>query len=119
MCSAEERASKRLKEKEMELDRAVRRNAELEEKAACFRMEAQVWQAQVKMLEETTANLRAALYQASMRGGSREREAEDAESSYIDPERVEPVSLVCKACGKRVATVMMWPCRHVRGPRWA
>ncbi|XP_028093052.1 probable BOI-related E3 ubiquitin-protein ligase 2 [Camellia sinensis] len=122
--AAEERASKRLKERELECELAVRRNAELEQRAAQYSEEAHVWQAKARKLEETAASLRAALrQQANVHGGgggSRQGctgcgggVAEDAESSYVDPDRVEPVSMACKACGKRVATVMMWPCRHV------
>ncbi|XP_059669330.1 probable BOI-related E3 ubiquitin-protein ligase 3 [Cornus florida] len=120
MCAAEERASKRLKERGAELERTVRRNKELELCAAQYRMEAQVWKAQTEILEERVASLRESLVEATMSRGGVEvgrgcasGEAEDAESSYVDPERVEPVRLACKACGKRVATVMIWPCRHM------
>lgn len=96
----------------------MRRNAELEQMAAHYSTEAEVWRTEAKRLENTVGTLRASLLKATVRGGlgccgSAGVAAEDAESSYVDPDRVEPVSLACKGCGKRVATVMMWPCRHV------
>ncbi|KAH7840958.1 hypothetical protein Vadar_023833 [Vaccinium darrowii] len=109
LCSAEERASKKLQEKEIELERTVLRNAELEQMVAHFSKEAQVWEEKVKRLEDMVGRLRAELLKRGGGGGA----AEDSESSYVDPDRVEPVFLPCKRCGKRVATVMIWPCRHV------
>ncbi|CAK9162145.1 unnamed protein product [Ilex paraguariensis] len=126
LCAAEERATKKLKEKELEFGNTMRRNAKLEQQVAQFRMEAQVWKAQVENLEEKTWSLRASLHEAKLRGGSTDEvrelgcagckeahQEEAAESSFVDPDRVDPVRLECKACEKRVATVMMWPCRHV------
>ncbi|CAK9145869.1 unnamed protein product [Ilex paraguariensis] len=125
LCAAEERAAKKLKERELEMANTTRRNCELEEKVAQFRAEAQVWQAKAKNLEQTTSSLMAALQEAKLHGGSVEEgkrlscagcegtQQEDAESSFVDPDRVELVRLACKACERRVATVMMWPCRHV------
>ncbi|XP_058184146.1 BOI-related E3 ubiquitin-protein ligase 1-like [Rhododendron vialii] len=118
-CAAEERAAKRLKEREGEMEKMVRRNAELEQMAARYSAEAEVWRTEAKRLENTVGTLRASLLKATVRGGlgcggsAGVAAAEDAESSYVDPDRVEPVSLACKGCGKRVATVMMWPCRHM------
>ncbi|MCL7030396.1 hypothetical protein MKW94_018015 [Papaver nudicaule] len=140
---AEESVSKRLREREAEMEKAVCKNAELEARVAQLRAEAQVWQAKAKAQEETAVNLQAQLQHAIMSGaggcaqdnkrdnesgmlgcaGGGGGEAEDAESAYIDPERVVPVSVSstatslvgpsCKACRRRVASVVLLPCRHL------
>ncbi|MCL7030458.1 hypothetical protein MKW94_013941 [Papaver nudicaule] len=140
---AEESVSKRLREREAEMEKAVCKNAELEAQVAQLRAEAQVWQAKAKAQEETAVNLQAQLQHAIMSGaggcaqdnkrdnesgmlgcaGGGGGEAEDAESAYIDPERVVPVSVSstatslvgpsCKACRRRVASVVLLPCRHL------
>ncbi|KAI3918584.1 hypothetical protein MKX01_041904 [Papaver californicum] len=133
---AEESVSKRLREREAEMEKAVRKNSELEARVAQLRAEAQSWQAKAKSQEETAVNLQAQLQHVIANGGGAQDikrdnesgcagggEAEDAESAYIDPERVVPIwvlstatSLVgpnCKACRRRVASVVLLPCRHL------
>ncbi|RVX00218.1 putative BOI-related E3 ubiquitin-protein ligase 3 [Vitis vinifera] len=131
--AAEESVARRLREKEAEVEKAARCNAELEARAAQLSMEAQVWQAKARAQEATAASLQAQLQQAMMSGGgcSQDRrgeeglgcavgaegggcsgQAEDAESAYIDPERVKSSGPMCKACRKRVASVVLLPCRH-------
>nr|GMD96101.1 BOI-related E3 ubiquitin-protein ligase 1-like [Ipomoea batatas] len=77
--------------------------------------------------EVTAATLQAQLQQVIMNAGAvQEREdgnspacggagdAEDAESAYIDPDRVVLSSgPSCKACRKRIASVVVLPCRHL------
>ncbi|CBI33972.3 unnamed protein product, partial [Vitis vinifera] len=108
--AAEESVARRLREKEAEVEKAARCNAELEARAAQLSMEAQVWQAKARAQEATAASLQAQLQQAMMSGGG--GQAEDAESAYIDPERVKSSGPMCKACRKRVASVVLLPCRH-------
>ncbi|KAL3334924.1 hypothetical protein AABB24_031248 [Solanum stoloniferum] len=123
--TAEESMARQLKEKEAEVGKAVRRNAELEARAAQLSAEAQAWQARARAEEFTAATLQAQLQQAMMNGGGCNAnlpdgdiagagEAEDAESAYIDPDRVvETTGPSCKACRKRVASVVLLPCRHL------
>ncbi|KAK2648203.1 hypothetical protein Ddye_015692 [Dipteronia dyeriana] len=127
--AAEESLSRRLREREAEVEKATRRNAELEARAAQLSVEAHVWQAKARAQEATAAELQAQLQQAIMSGtvaaDSRRGEeglmcageaAEDAESAYVDPDRVVSVSVSgpsCKACRKRVASVVLLPCRHL------
>uniref|UniRef100_A0A5B7A3B7 Putative BOI-related E3 ubiquitin-protein ligase 1-like n=1 Tax=Davidia involucrata TaxID=16924 RepID=A0A5B7A3B7_DAVIN len=120
--AAEESVARRLREREAEVEKAARRNAELEARAAQLSAEAQVWQAKARAQEAAAATLQAQLQQAIMSGGCAqedgggvEGQAKDAESAYIDPERVEVVSSgpSCKACRKRVASVVLLPCRHL------
>ncbi|XVE57521.1 hypothetical protein DITRI_Ditri04bG0097300 [Diplodiscus trichospermus] len=128
--AAEESVARRLREKEAEVEKATRRNAELEARAAQLSVEAQVWQAKARAQEATAASLQAQLQQAIMSGGAAvtqdsrrgeegqkcggvEGQAEDAESAYVDPERVTASGPTCKACRTRVAAVVLLPCRHL------
>ncbi|KAM3308620.1 BOI-related E3 ubiquitin-protein ligase 1 [Capsicum chacoense] len=124
--TAEESMARQLKEKEAEVTKAARRNAELEARAAQLSAEAQAWQARARAEEFTAATLQAQLQQAMVNGGGCDGdvagsgggggsgEAEDAESAYIDPDRVvESTGPSCKACRKRVASVVLLPCRHL------
>ncbi|XP_022736116.1 E3 ubiquitin-protein ligase BOI-like isoform X2 [Durio zibethinus] len=129
--AAEESVARRLREKEAEVEKATRRNAELEARAAQLSVEAQVWQAKARAQEATAASLQAQLQQAIMSGGAAvtqdsrrgekglkcpggvEGQAEDAESAYVDPERVIALGPACKACRTRVSSVVLLPCRHL------
>ena len=137
--AAEESVARRYREKEAEAEKAARRNAELEARAAQLSVEAQLWQAKARAQEATAASLQAQLQQAIMSGGGCAQEyynrredgltcaaaadvdgsgggqAEDAESAYIDPDRVVTTASgpVCKGCRKRVASVVLLPCRHL------
>ena len=119
--------ARRLREKEAEVEKAARRNAELEARAAQLSVEAQVWQAKARTQEAQAATLQAQLQKAMMSGvspaqdsrrgedplGGVEGQAEDAESAYNDPDRVIVSGPRCKACRKRVASVVLIPCRHL------
>ncbi|KAF8380629.1 hypothetical protein HHK36_028118 [Tetracentron sinense] len=125
--AAEESAGRRLREKDAEMEKAARQNAELEARVAQLRAEAQVWQAKARVQEVTAVSLQTQLQQAmTSRGGAHDmREegggfavggdtyAEDAESAYIDPERVVSSGPMCKGCRKRAASVVLLPCRHL------
>lgn len=140
--AAEETIARRLREKEAEVEKATRRNAELEARAAQLSVEAQLWQAKARAQEATAASLQAQLHQAMMGcgggggggptsahdrrglddggglscadGGGGGGQAEDAESAYVDPDRVAAVpGPSCRACRKRVASVVLLPCRHL------
>ncbi|CAM8995521.1 unnamed protein product [Rhodiola kirilowii] len=123
--AAEESFLRRLREKQAEVEKAVRHNAELEARAVQLSMEAQAWQAKARVQEAAATSLQAQLQQAIINGGRRvggdgveEGQADDAESVYIDPDRVvaeEPDNFgpVCKACRRRPASVVLLPCRHL------
>lgn len=119
--AAEESMARKLREKEAEMEKAARRNAELEARAAQLSAEAQAWQARARAQEVTAATLQAQLQHAMMNGVAgggcneiNDGEPEDAESAYIDPDRVvESTGPSCKACRKRVASVVLLPCRHL------
>ncbi|KAK4338161.1 hypothetical protein RND71_042648 [Anisodus tanguticus] len=117
--AAKESMARKLREKEAEMEKAARRNAELEARAAQLSAEAQAWQARSRAQEVTAATLQAQLQHAMINGACRDEgnnsgEPEDAESAYIDPDRViESIGPSCKACRKRVASVVLLPCRHL------
>ncbi|MFQ6625121.1 hypothetical protein Gotur_003276, partial [Gossypium turneri] len=128
--AVEETVARRLREKEAEVEKAKRRNAELEARAAQVSVEVQVWQAKARAQEATAVSLQAQLQQAIMSGatahdnrrgdeglncagGGVERQAEDAESAYVDPDRVVASGPVCRACRKRAASVVLLPCQHL------
>jgi E3 ubiquitin-protein ligase BOI-like protein len=121
--------ARRLREKEIDLEKATRRNMELESRAAHLRNEMQLWQAKAKEQEATAISLQNQLHHAMMSVGAENRgeegcglscalggvegQAEDAESGYIDPDRVVISGPKCKGCEKRVASVVVLPCRHL------
>lgn len=124
--AAEEAVARRMREKEAEVEKAARRNAELEARAAQLSAEAQAWQVKARAQEAQAASLQAQLQQA-MVGPSgalqQDREgsglgcagdAEDAESAYVNPVSEQRVgSPSCKMCRTRVASVVLLPCRHL------
>ncbi|XP_004244705.1 BOI-related E3 ubiquitin-protein ligase 1-like [Solanum lycopersicum] len=119
----EESAARRLKEKETEVEKAGRRNTELEARASQLTAEARAWQVKAWEQEVTAATLQAQLQQAMVNGGGMSTvegdggggEAEDAESVYVDPDRVVESTgrPSCKGCRKRFASVVLLPCRHL------
>ncbi|OIV94648.1 hypothetical protein TanjilG_25872 [Lupinus angustifolius] len=117
--AADESVARRLREKEAEVEKAKRKNAELEEHAAQLSMEAQVWQAKIKAQESTAASLQAQLQHAVMMSHEKRAlscfvgQAEDAESAYNDPDRVTVSGPKCRGCDSRVASVVVLPCRHL------
>ncbi|KAI4371478.1 hypothetical protein MLD38_019709 [Melastoma candidum] len=132
--AAESSATRRLREKEAEVEKAAGRQAELEAQVAQLAVKAQQWQAKVKALEAVAASVQAQLQQAQAQAqanasgfpwdrGDDEAamdgrtgkgvEAGDAESAYVDPGREEMVGPSCKVCRRRAATVVVLPCRHL------
>uniref|UniRef100_A0A1D1YMD1 Baculoviral IAP repeat-containing protein 4 n=1 Tax=Anthurium amnicola TaxID=1678845 RepID=A0A1D1YMD1_9ARAE len=127
---AEQSAARRLREKDAEVERAARRNAELEKRVAQLRAESMAWQAKARAEESAAAVLQAQLQQVAQErqgragdhpgcsaGADQAAAVEDAESAYVDPERREEASLggamVCRACRRRVVGLLLLPCRHL------
>ncbi|KAM0934205.1 putative transcription factor C2H2 family [Dioscorea sansibarensis] len=114
--AAEESASRRLREKEAELDRAARRAAELEDRVTRLRAESMAWQAKALADQATAANLHSQLHQAATAAAAaadaNELPADDAESAHVDPRRVEP-SKACRSCWSKPISVVVMPCRHL------
>uniref|UniRef100_A0ACD5TMN6 Uncharacterized protein n=1 Tax=Avena sativa TaxID=4498 RepID=A0ACD5TMN6_AVESA len=129
--AAEALASRRVREKEAEVSKAARRGAEMEEQLARLRAEAAAWQAKAMSDHSTAAVLHAQLQQAAAAAQARSGKgkataeeddaagaADDAESGFVDPDRVvevvaPPLDRPCRACRLRMASTVLLPCRHL------
>ncbi|XP_019423100.1 PREDICTED: BOI-related E3 ubiquitin-protein ligase 1-like, partial [Lupinus angustifolius] len=117
--AAEESVARRLREKEAEVEKATRKKAELEARAAQLIVEAKIMQARVKAHEATAASLQAQLHHAIVMSHEKSvvvedaESAEDADSAYVDPGRVMVSGPKCRGCDIRVASVVVLPCRHL------
>ncbi|CAL9066699.1 BOI-related E3 ubiquitin-protein ligase 1-like isoform X2 [Musa acuminata AAA Group] len=115
--AAEESAARRLREKEAEVGRLARRRGELEKRLALLRTETMAWQAKAMADQVTAAALNAQLEKAAAAPERKEMSgdsppAEDAESGFEDPDRVER-ERACRSCQYRRASVVLLPCRHL------
>ncbi|CAD5193834.1 unnamed protein product [Musa acuminata subsp. malaccensis] len=115
--AAEESAARRLREKEAEVGRLARRRGELENRLALLRTETMAWQAKAMADQVTAAALNAQLEKAAAAPERKEISgdsppAEDAESGFEDPDRVER-ERACRSCQCRRASVVLLPCRHL------
>ncbi|MCO5606639.1 hypothetical protein L7F22_060827 [Adiantum nelumboides] len=95
MASIEGEVSRKIRDKEAEMERVSRRNLELEERVRQLSMEREVWQSKAKNNEAMVAILRSNLQQAMVQvqhqsrepsriEGCGDSEADDAASVYID-----------------------------------
>ncbi|KAF8088338.1 hypothetical protein N665_0545s0006 [Sinapis alba] len=119
LYAAEELVRRRVREKEGELEKATRLHAELEARASQLAEEARTWQlraatreAEVSSLQahiqKVTASKRTAANQSTIGG-----DGDDAESVFVDPERIESIGPSCRICRRKPAMVMALPCRHL------
>ena len=128
-------ATGRMRAAESELDRALRRNAELEEKARQTGAECQAWMGVARSHEAVAAGLRATLDQlllqspcacaaaVSVNEGAAAEDAQsccfealaaDADADAASNEAAAASSSCsCKACGGGDACVLLLPCRHL------
>lgn len=86
--------------------------SEMEQELKTYTGEIERLLSRVSSWKRTTESLEKKLQEVTKHqaGSSDVRVEEEAESSC---QAVEPVRLECKVCVQHVATVMMWPCRHV------
>ncbi|XP_062225527.1 probable BOI-related E3 ubiquitin-protein ligase 2 [Phragmites australis] len=130
LLAAEERAaSGRLRAAEAELERALRRNTELEEKTRQMGAECLAWMGVARSHEAVAAGLRTTLDKllqspsaAAAAAAVGEGEAEDAQSCCFeaptaadanDDAAFKAMTSSCKACGGGEACVLLLPCRHM------
>ncbi|GER46576.1 SBP (S-ribonuclease binding protein) family protein [Striga asiatica] len=109
--AADQRAQQKLKQKETELQIRSAQNTELAKEAEHYRKEAEGLQDKVDRLKQAAESLKTWLdkdHWAHQYGET------DSSSSNEEPNNVaRPIRLDCRACSRQLATVMMWPCRHV------
>ncbi|CAL9138783.1 unnamed protein product [Musa acuminata var. zebrina] len=126
LSAMEQQVTKRLMEKEAELERAVRRNAELEEKVRQMSEENQIWFSMAKNNEAVVSSLKASLGHALLQNAavaaregygdskSTPLPADDAHSCCFEVEEDDTRwRMTCRACRATDACFLLLPCRHV------
>ncbi|XP_054790771.1 E3 ubiquitin-protein ligase BOI-like [Prosopis cineraria] len=127
--------SKKLREKDVEIENMNRRNRELAEKIKLVAMEAQNWHYRAKYNESVVNVLRNNLQQAISQGaeqgkeGFGDSEVDDA-ASAIDPNNLLSIhgvpmrstgkqqrgmddAMICRACKAKEVSMLLMPCRHL------
>ncbi|KAI4328217.1 hypothetical protein L6164_020590 [Bauhinia variegata] len=134
LASIEKGVSKKLKEKDVEIENMNRKNKELAERIKQVALEAQNWHYRAKYNESVVNVLKNNLQQAISQGveqgkeGFGDSELDDA-ASYIDPNNflsipgasVKSASknnqgmehLICRACKVKEVSMLLMPCRHL------
>ncbi|XP_057774526.1 probable BOI-related E3 ubiquitin-protein ligase 3 [Salvia miltiorrhiza] len=122
VTAIEKGVSRKLREKDAELETITRRNKELVESMKQVTSEAQNWCYMAKYNESIVNVLKTNLEQA-MQGsnagkeGCGESDVDDA-ASCIDPNNYLSVSasvkkdIICKACKAKEVSILLMPCRH-------
>ena len=135
LAAIEKGVSKKLHEKDVEIENMNRKNRELVERIKQVAMEAQSWHYKAKYNESVVNVLKSNLQQAISQGadqgkeGFGDSELDDA-ASYIDPNNilsiagsgVKPFSknyqgskenMTCRACKSKEVSMLLMPCRHL------
>ncbi|KAK8448724.1 hypothetical protein SEVIR_7G091200v4 [Setaria viridis] len=126
LAAAGRAASGRLRAAEAEASRALRRNAELEEKARQMGAECQAWMGVARSHEAVAVGLRATLDQLLQSPRAAEGDAEDAQSCCFEAppaagdvdgaagsSKAVAAAPSCRSCGGGEACVLLLPCRHL------
>lgn len=127
--SLEKGVSRKLQEKEVEIENMNRKNRELGDRIKQVAMEAQSWHYRAKYNESVVNVLKGNIQQlmeqgtAQAREGSGESEVDDAVSSSNHQRIVSesrnkgpgnhPPPPRCRACNSKQVSVLMLPCRHL------
>lgn len=126
----EESVSRRLKEKELEVEKVSRRNLELEERVKQLSLESQLWQNLAKNNEAMVSSLKSNLEQVvaqsreQSKEGCGESEVDDAEScNYGESGDAHARTMKenrdlkeqrnCRVCRNNSVCILLLPCRHL------
>ncbi|XWS34773.1 hypothetical protein CRYUN_Cryun21dG0066400 [Craigia yunnanensis] len=135
LAAIEKGVSKKIREKDVELETMNRKNKELVERIKQVATEAQNWQYRAKFNESVVNGLKSNLQQAISHGaeqgkeGFGDSEVDDA-ASYIDPNNFLSIpvgaaksvsrnhhglreQLICRACKAKDVSILLMPCRHL------
>ncbi|XP_061353593.1 E3 ubiquitin-protein ligase BOI-like [Gastrolobium bilobum] len=133
LSAIEKGVSKKLREKDAEIENMNRKNRELAERIKQVSVEAQNWHYRAKYNESVVNVLRNNLQQAISQGveqgkeGFGDSEVDDA-ASYIDPTNFLSIpgapkstskyphgmdNLTCRACKAKEVSMLLMPCRHL------
>ncbi|KAK7829520.1 E3 ubiquitin-protein ligase BOI-like [Quercus suber] len=135
LATIEKGVSKKLREKEIEIDNMNRKNKELVEKIKQVAIEAQNWHYRAKYNESIVNVLKSNLQQAISQGAEQGKEGfgdseVDDTASYIDPNNYLSIPggpsksisrnyqglkehMTCRACKAREVSMLLMPCRHL------
>lgn len=132
LTTLEKGVSRKLQEKDQEINDMNKKNKELVERIKQVAMEAQNWHYRAKYNESVVNVLKTNLQQAmshnnnnnviaaadQCKEGFGDSEIEDAASSYIDPNNNnnnmgEIQRMRCKMCNAKEVSVLLVPCRHL------
>ncbi|XVF85004.1 hypothetical protein PTKIN_Ptkin17bG0084200 [Pterospermum kingtungense] len=135
LATIEKGVSKKLKEKDMELETINRKNKELVERIKHVATEAQNWHYRARYNESVVNVLKSNLQQAISQGaeqgkeGFGDSEVDDA-TSYIHPNNFLSIPVgaaksvsrdhhgkkektICRACTAKEVSILLMPCRHL------
>ncbi|XP_042442633.1 probable BOI-related E3 ubiquitin-protein ligase 3 [Zingiber officinale] len=113
LATAEEAASKRLKEKDEEVERERKVTLALEERVKSLCVENQMWRELARSSEAVALALRADLERTlAATVKAQAAAAEDAESCCCGDSE-EEARRACRCCGEREPEVLLLPCRHL------
>ncbi|KAF7829346.1 E3 ubiquitin-protein ligase BOI [Senna tora] len=134
LAAIEKGVSKKLREKDVEIENMNRKNRELAERIKQVAMEAQNWHYRAKYNESVVNVLKNNLQQAISQGveqgkeGFGDSEVDDA-ASYIDPNNLLSIHgipgkssnkkqgiedhMICRACKAKEVSMLLMPCRHL------
>ncbi|MBA0718051.1 hypothetical protein Golax_005818, partial [Gossypium laxum] len=132
LAAIEKGISKKLREKDMELETMNNKNRELVERIKQVTAEAHNWHYRAKYNESVVnvlkSNLQQVISQGAQHGkeGFGDSEVDDA-TSYIDPNNFLSIPLgaakcvskgmkehiICRACNAKEVSILLMPCRHL------
>ncbi|KAL3698519.1 hypothetical protein R1sor_012595 [Riccia sorocarpa] len=131
IAAIEDSVSRKLREKDLEMEKIKRRNMELEEHARKVSLELHIWQTKLKTSEAQVLALRSNLQQAQQavqlsreqsKEGCGDSEADDAASSHhgndsqaraFRGDKEQKEQRTCKVCRSNDISMLLLPCRHL------